>query len=318
MKTGLDRLVGLTREKQCFRVQLARCRKKGTVFSHCLLHGVGGTGKTELARCMAEELGYHLVEVEAAELRSRESIYEQLLASLTEARSYLKTLFFFIDEIHRLTKMQQESFYYPMKEWRIVQVVDHHRSITPLFPFTLVGATTRLDMLDRHSLVKRFPNNWKIGRYNVNHLIDILADLFTKEGLGYGPDVLRQIASRCLGIPRTAHNLAMKVADQVVYRNGDWVECEDADRAFALEGIDSIGLTVDAIQYLCELAAARGTPRGLDYFAGRLSLDGVTIEDTIEPILLYLGFMDRGRGGRVLTRAGYQHLVKNEHIRRKV
>ncbi len=197
-----------------------------------------------------------------------------------------------------------------MKEWRILQVVKHQRSITPLVPFTLVGATTRLDMLDTHSLVRRFPNRWKIERYNVNHIIDILAGIFDGERLGYGPGELRGIAVRCLGIPRTAHNLAMKVADQVVYRGGDWIEQRDLDEAFALEGIDSIGLTEDAVKYLSELVAARGSPRGLDYLAGRLSLDGATIEDTVEPLLLYLGFMDRGRGGRIITDAGTQHLLK--------
>lgn len=313
MKRGLDSLVGLTREKQRFRVQLARCRMKGFVFPHTLLHGVGGTGKTALARAMAAELGYHLIEVEAAELKNRDAINDLLIASVAEAHSHHKPLFFFVDEIHRLSKLQQEAFYYPMKEQRIIQVINHRRDVTPLAPFTLVGATTRLDMLDTHSLVKRFPNRWKINRYNVNHIIDILADIFDGEGLGYCPSVLKLIARRCLGIPRTAHNLAMKVADQVAYRRGHWIESDDLRETFALEGIDSLGLTEDAVGYLRELAAAEGEPRGLDYLAGRLSLDGATIEDTVEPILLYLGFMDRGRGGRVLTRAGLTHLMRSGH-----
>lgn len=130
--SGLDKLVGLSREKQRFRVQLARCRKQGRVFNHTLLFGVGGTGKTALARAVAEELRYHLIEVEAAELKNRDAINNLLLASMSEANSHHKPLCLFIDEVHRLSKLQQEAFYYPMGECRIVQMVGHTRGLRHL------------------------------------------------------------------------------------------------------------------------------------------------------------------------------------------
>jgi Holliday junction resolvasome RuvABC ATP-dependent DNA helicase subunit len=131
LQSGLDNLIGLSREKQRFRVQLARCKQKNLIYPHTLLFGVGGTGKTALARAMADELQYHLIEVEAAELKNRDCINDLLIVGIREAQSLGKTLFLFIDEIHRLTAMQQEALYYPMKEWRIITLVHHKRNITP-------------------------------------------------------------------------------------------------------------------------------------------------------------------------------------------
>ena len=47
---------------------------------------------------------------------------------------------------------------------------------------------------------------------------------------------------------------------------------------------------------------------GLDTLAAAISETTDTIEDVYEPFLIQLGFINRTPRGRVVTRAGYEHL----------
>ena len=47
---------------------------------------------------------------------------------------------------------------------------------------------------------------------------------------------------------------------------------------------------------------------GLDTLAAATSEERDTIEDVYEPYLLQLGFINRTPKGRVVTRAGYEHM----------
>jgi Holliday junction DNA helicase RuvB len=51
-----------------------------------------------------------------------------------------------------------------------------------------------------------------------------------------------------------------------------------------------------------------GGPVGLDTLAAAISETTDTIEDVYEPFLIQLGFINRTPRGRVVTRAGYEHL----------
>lgn len=315
MERELDKLVGLTQEKHRFIIQMARCLKDGTPFPHTLLYGFGGSGKTQLCRSMAQTLNAHFLEVEAAALRSRDSIYNLLIIANKEALNRNKKLCLFIDEIHRLTTLQQEAFYYPLKEWRLIRVVGDKREIVPILPFTLFAATTRLDLLDEYSLVARFPNKWKIERYSEEHLQIMIANIFRDKKFTFGPQVLKSVAKRCLGVPRQAYNLAEKVMDHAIYRGSIWITEDDATNAFKLEGLDVYGLNKDEVRYLVELYKSNGEAKGLHCLAGKLGVDVNTVESNIEPTLMYLGFMDRGRRGRTLTLEGKTHLKNSGLIR---
>ena len=51
-----------------------------------------------------------------------------------------------------------------------------------------------------------------------------------------------------------------------------------------------------------------GGPVGLETLAAAISEETDTIADVYEPFLLQLGFLMRTPRGRVVTRAGYEHL----------
>ena len=300
---GLDKLVGLQKEKQKARIAIASCLQRGVVFPHTLLYGIGGTGKTVLAHAIAEELQYHVIETEAAAFKTRNHILSRLKAGVEEAQRKGTRLLLFVDEIHRLSIDRQEAFYIPMKEWRAATA---EGQIT-LAPFCLVGATTRRDMLDEASFVSRFPNQWQIQRYTIPDIMIILSELFEGFGMGCESNVLRSIAKRCLGIPRHANNLAGKVRDVVLFNGGQRVRSEDVQMACSMEGIDKIGLNQCHLAYLNILHKAGG-PRGLTGLAAKLMQPVDVISGTIEPILLSLDFIDLAARGRVLTASGAEHV----------
>jgi len=306
-RTGLDSLIGLTTEKQRAFIDIKACRMTGEVMNHILLFGPGGCGKTSYARAIAEELDYHFVEREGASLKTRTQIIELLITSDAEAANNNKPLMLFVDEVHRLPIAQQEVFYYPMKEWRVTTA----DSIIEFNPFTLICATTRRDMLDENSFVSRFQNKWEIRPYDNLHIQEILASIFEKEKLEYDPQVIESIANRCLGIPRQASNLAMKIRNEVLASGSRRVTLQDIYKIFELEELDDIGLSSLHVRYLCELLKANGAPKGLRALSGKLSQNEDVIVGSVEPILLSLDFIDLQPRGRVLTQSGHCHLANN-------
>jgi len=203
---GLDTLVGLTNLKKQARRDIIASKITREPFPHTLISSVGGTGKTAVARACAEDLGYHFIEREAASMNSRSQIIYLLTEADHEAKQKGKLLLLFVDEVHRLSLVLQEVFYYPMKEWRVTTKT----GMIQFNPFCLFAATTRRDMLDEASFVARFPNKWDIDRYHWTHLKLIVSQYFDKEGIQCNQMELEMIARRCLGIPRQAINLGLK------------------------------------------------------------------------------------------------------------
>ena len=314
----LSSLIGLSREKQKAHVLIRSCLRTEETFPHTLFYGVGGTGKTALARAIGEELGYHFVETHAAPFKRVELLYLALIRASKTALQLDRPLLFFIDEVHRLKLVLQESLYSAMKEWWIPTSTGRQE----LAPFTLFGATTRLDMLDENSFVKRFENRWEIRRYPVSELAIIVAKHLSEKGYSFGRDVTNLIAQRCLGIPRTAVNLANKVrhvaeSERYLY-SPKIITSAHVMRAFTLEQIDELGLQPIHHRYLDILAASRSNgrqvPLGIGAIAAKMGQPEDGIKGSVEPILLELNMVAPTPRGRVLTEAGGQYLRQSKNI----
>jgi Holliday junction DNA helicase RuvB len=79
--------------------------------------------------------------------------------------------------------------------------------------------------------------------------------------------------------------------------------------ALALEGVDELGIDQLDRTYLRIIAETyTGGPVGLEAVAATMNEDAGTLEDVVEPYLLQIGFLARTRRGRMLTRAGAEHL----------
>jgi len=283
---------------------IVACRKTREVFPHTLLIGPGGLGKTSFAEAIAHDLGYHFEMVEGAMFKCRRSIIGKLVSSSLVAEAHQKRLLFFIDEVHRLTKEPQEGIYYPLLKFFIPETK------TTLAPFSVFGATTHPHELLR-PFKRRFKNEWAFSRYDVADIEVIVAIQLNKFGLTVSADVIKMVAVRALGIPARAYNLSEKIRNEVLFRGGNRVvSAEDCENTFRLEGIDAIGLDLDQVSYLQVLSDSNGTPKGVGGIAGALDRDVDVVEDSIEPVLLSLKFIDRTARGRVLTEHGYLHLAK--------
>jgi len=306
----LNNLIGLSSLKRRVRLQIKVCKKTGEIFDHCLLSGIGGTGKTAFARAIGEELGYYFVETHGGVFKSSVQMFDFLIKHTEEARIRGQVFLFFLDEIHGLSTDLQESLYSAMKEWWLPT---KHGQLS-ISPFTLIAATTRFDMLDANSFVTRFPNVWEIDRYSDENICYIIAYEFDKMGIRYNREVLFNISKRCLGIPRNAVTLAKKVRTTVLAFDVLEVTLFHVNLTFDLEGIDSLGLKSINRRYLDTLSHSQKNgqlvPMGIGPLAGKMRLNEDMLKSSVEPILLELGFISPTSRGRLLTDTGLAYLQK--------
>src|SRR5688572_24915307 len=126
------------------RIAVKAAKGRSEPVEHILIHGPPGLGKTTLAQVIANEVGAQVHPVAGPSLTKG--------ADLTGILTRLNAGdVLFIDEIHRLPVIVEESLYSAMEDFKIDFTIDsgmQARTITiPVKPFTLIGATTRLGLL---------------------------------------------------------------------------------------------------------------------------------------------------------------------------
>src|SRR5262252_5043290 len=140
----LEDFVGQAQIKEQLRISLEAAATRGDALDHVLLAGPPGLGKTSLAQILATELGVPFVMTAGPALERKGDVAAYLTA--LEPRSI-----FFVDEIHRLPRALEETFYPAMEDGRLPITVGQGagaRVVTlQLPPFTLIGATTRAGLL---------------------------------------------------------------------------------------------------------------------------------------------------------------------------
>ncbi|MCD8213216.1 MAG: replication-associated recombination protein A [Campylobacter sp.] len=82
---------------------------------HSIFYGLAGCGKTSFARVIAAQMNYDFYEFDGGNLKIDE--FRKILKNYENA---LNKPLFFIDEIHRLSKTQQEALLIPMENYRAI------------------------------------------------------------------------------------------------------------------------------------------------------------------------------------------------------
>src|SRR3989440_4480835 len=140
----LQEFVGQASLRGQLAVAIEACSARGEALDHLLLAGPPGLGKTSLAQIVAAELEVPFVQTAGPALERKGDIAAFLTA--LEPRSV-----FFVDEIHRLARTLEETFYPAMEDRALPITVGQGagaRVVTlDLPPFTLIGATTRAGLL---------------------------------------------------------------------------------------------------------------------------------------------------------------------------
>ncbi len=218
----------------------------------------------------------------------------------------------FIDEIHRLNRIVEETLYPAMEASALDIIIGKGpgaRSLRlTLPPFTLIGATTRYALLSP-PLRDRFGSIYRLDFYDQGSIELILKRSAQILQIKAEPDGLKEIACRSRGTPRVANRLLKRVRDyaQVI---AEGVATKDvAVAALSKLEVDPIGLDeIDHRVLITIIEKFSGGPVGLETIAASISEESDTIMDVYEPYLLQLGFLERTPRGRVATRLAYQHL----------
>jgi Holliday junction DNA helicase RuvB len=321
----LEDFVGQPAVKDQLAVAIEAAASREEALDHVLLAGPPGLGKTSLAQIVAAELGVEFVQTSGPALERKGDIAAFLTA--LEPRSV-----FFVDEIHRLARALEETFYPAMEDGCLPITVGQGagaRVVTlNLPPFTLIGATTKAGLVNS-PLRDRFGIQQRLEHYSVEDLAKIvrrsarLLDVEIDEG-GAGA-----IAARSRGTPRVANRLLKRVRDYAEVRGGGAVSEQVAHDALELLevgeggvvtapvaaaaldllGVDDEGLDRldrEILRAICETFA--GGPVGLSTLAVAVGEERDTIEDVYEPYLLQRGLIERKPRGRTATRRAFAHL----------
>jgi Holliday junction DNA helicase RuvB len=301
----LEEFVGQDAVKSQLAVSLEAARAREEALDHVLLAGPPGLGKTSLAQIVAAELEAPFVQTAGPALERKGDVAAFL--SALEPRSV-----FFVDEVHRLPRALEETFYPAMEDRRLPITVGQGagaRVVTlDLPPFTLIGATTRAGLLTT-PLRDRFGIQHRLDHYGPDDLARIVRRSAGILAAEIDDEGAVAIARRSRGTPRVANRLLKRVRDFAEVRAQGRITAEVADAALDLLGVDSAGLDRldrEILRAVCEKFA--GGPVGLSTLAVAVGEEPDTIEDVYEPYLLQSGLLQRTPRGRAATARAWEHL----------
>ncbi len=301
----LEDFIGQEALKDQLAVSIAAAASRDEALDHVLLAGPPGLGKTSLAQIVAAELEVPFVPTAGPALERKGDIAAYLTA--LEPRSV-----FFVDEIHRLPRALEETFYPAMEDGCLPITVGQGagaRVVTiDLPPFTLVGATTRTGLLST-PLRDRFGIQHRLEHYGTEDLARIVRRSARLLGVTIEDEGAIAVAVRSRGTPRVANRLLKRVRDYAQVRHAGVVTAEVADAALDLLEVDHVGLDRldrEILRAICEKFS--GGPVGLSTLAVSVGEEQDTIEDVYEPYLLQRGLIERTPRGRAATRRAFEHL----------
>jgi Holliday junction DNA helicase RuvB len=284
-------------------IKAAKQRKES--LEHVLLSGPPGLGKTTLAHIISHEMGSKITATSGPAIERAGDLIG-ILTNLGEGD------IFFIDEIHRLSKVVEEFIYPAMENFQIDFLIDkgpYAKTIKfNLKRFTLIGATTRAGLLSA-PLRSRFGMFYHLDFYEADDLVKIIERSAELLSIPLDKDAAVEIAGRSRGTPRVANRLLRRVRDYSEVKGNKKIDKEIAINGLASHRIDSAGLDdIDRKVIKAIIDFYDGGPVGIESLAATLNEESDTIVDVVEPFLLKMGFLKRTPRGREVTKLAYDHL----------
>jgi Holliday junction DNA helicase RuvB len=301
-----DDYIGQTKHKENLRVFVEAARRRGEPLDHLLLCGPPGLGKTTLAHILANEMGVQAVTTSGPVIEHKGAL-AALLTTKLEKNDVL-----FVDEIHRLNPVVEESLY-PALDESVIDVMTGEGAFAnavqiPLQPFTLVGATTRTGLLTA-PLLSRFGHVIRLDFYPPEDLARIVARSSQLLGVSVESDAAFEIARRSRGTPRVANRLLRRIRDFAEVLGTGQIDLARVHHACARLEVDEAGLDEMDRRYLSVVIDHYdGGPVGVDALAAALAEPRDTLEDVVEPFLIQQGYVGRTPRGRVANRKAYEAL----------
>ena len=310
MKTisRLSEFIGKDLIKNNLSIFLDASKKNNTSLEHCLFYGLPGTGKTTLAKIIANELNHKIRIVQGSSIQKPLDVINLLLTTNNDD-------VLFIDEIHAINKGLFELFYSAMEEGYVDLNIgrDFNAKITriKLPNFTLIGATTSLGMIPR-ALEDRFGIVFSLDEYTDQEIYDIIKMYSNKMKLNLSDQEVSLLVSAAKGIPRVGYKLVRRVYDFKTINENIKVEEILKNIGYIYKEFDKNDLV-----YLKALDA-QDHPLGIKTLSQITSIDEQTIMLKIEPYLLKKKLINKTQNGRVITKEGYIILRQLENLTKEL
>ncbi|HID57435.1 TPA: Holliday junction branch migration DNA helicase RuvB [Candidatus Poribacteria bacterium] len=301
---NLDEFIGQEGVKDKLRIAIQAAKRMRRPLEHVLLVGPQGLGKTTLAEIIAHEMGVSFKPTIGPALERLD--LSAILTNLQDGDVL------FVDEIHRMKPVVQETLYPAMEDYVLDITIGQGPSANvvriPLPKFTLVGATTREGLLTA-PFRGRFGIHLRLDYYLPEELKTIILMNAEKGGIRIEEDAAYEIARRSRGTPRIAKRHLRRVWDYALVKGDGVITLQTVREALEMYGIDELGLEdMDRRILRVMIEKFNGGPVGLNTIATAVSEDARTVEDVYEPYLIKLGFITLTPRGRVVNKAAYEHL----------
>ncbi len=301
----LSEFYGQEKVKKKLKTFLQAAQKRNEPLEHILFYGPPGLGKTTIAHVIANEIGSQ-IRVTSGPAIERAGDLASILTNLKD-RDIL-----FIDEIHRLSKVVEETLYPAMEDFFLDIVIGKGPSARTLRlevpQITVIGATTRIGLLSS-PLRDRFGAIHRVEFYTDDELCQIIMRAADILGISINENIAMEIAKSSRGTPRIANRLLRRVRDYAqVHADGEFTSIIIEDALKMLE-VDKAGLDKSDRRILEAIIHTHGGgPVGIETIAATISEDIDTLIDVHEPFLLQIGFLKRTPRGRIASQQAYKHL----------
>jgi Holliday junction DNA helicase RuvB len=296
--------IGQEAIKENLSVFVTAAKNRGEALDHILFCGPPGLGKTTLSRILANELGVNIITTSGPVLEKKGDLAGNL-TNLSE-REIL-----FIDEIHRLNRIVEESLYPAMEDFVFDITIGEGpaaRSIRlNIKPFTLVGATTRAGMLTS-PLHGRFGYVCRLNYYTPHELKQIVLRSAALMKVHCDEASAVMLGKRARGTPRIVNRLLRRCRDVAEVKGDGRVTVKIVDTTLAMLGVDENGLDeMDRSILRSIIEHYGGGPVGVNTVAVVVGEEPDTIEEVYEPFLIQAGFLKRTPRGREVTAKSYSY-----------
>lgn len=302
---SLDEFIGQPHLKENLKVFIEAAKRRKEPLDHCLFYAPPGLGKTTLAHIISREMGGNF-RTTSGPVLERVGDLAAILTNLSEGDV------FFIDEIHRMNHVVEESLYPVMEDFELDIIIGQGPAAKtiklPVPRFTLVGATTRAGLLSS-PLRDRFGIINHLNFYGFDELTQIVRRSSEIMNIKIDAEGAAEIARRSRGTPRIVNRLLRRVRDFAEVKGQGLITRDMAKQSLTALEVDEAGLDkMDRHLLKVLIEKFSGGPVGIDTLAVAISEEVDTITDVYEPYLIQSGFLSRTPRGRVATPHAYAHL----------